>query len=152
MEEIIRTAIAKLNYENVRPNQEAVIKGYLSGQDILFCSPTGSGKSLTFEVAPFAFQCLQNVNNASVIVVSPLVALMQYQAEGLQKKGVEAVYLQDLLKSNVTVEDLENGKCDIIFASPESLLGEHRALMTKMSKNRVLKAIFIDEAHCIKKL
>ena len=77
---------------------------------------------------------------------------MQYQAEGLQKKGVKAVYLQDLLKSNVTVEDLENGKCDIIFASPESLLGEHRALMTKMSKNRVLKAIFIDEAHCIKKL
>ena len=104
------------------------------------------GKVLTFEVAPFAVQCLQNVSNASVIVVSPLVALMQYQAEGLQKKGVKAVYLQ-----NVTVEDLENGKCDI-FASPESLLGEHRALMTKMSKNRVLKAIFIDEAHCIKKL
>lgn len=152
MEEITRNAIEKLNYENVRPNQEAVIKGYLSGQDVLFCSPTGSGKSLTFEVAPFAFKFLQDVNDVSVIVVSPLVALMQYQAEGLQKKGVKAVYLQDLSKSNLTEEDLDNGKCDIIFASPESLLGEHRSLMTKMSKNRVLKAIFIDEAHCIKKL
>ena len=37
MGEIIRNATAKLNYSNVRPDQEAVIKGYLSGQDILFC-------------------------------------------------------------------------------------------------------------------
>ena len=152
MEEVIKKAIEKLNYESIRPNQEAVVKGYLSGQDVLFCSPTGSGKSLTFEIAPFAFKFLQDVNNVTVIVVSPLVALMQYQAQGLQKKGVTAVYLQDLCKANMTIEDLENGKCDIILASPESLLGEYRSLLIKMSKNRVLKAIFVDEAHCIKKL
>lgn len=94
---------------------------------------------------------MQNVNDLSVNVVSTLLALMQYQAEGLQRKGVKAVYLQDLSKSNMTKEALEKGKCDIIFASPESLLGEHRSLLIKMSKNRILKAIFIDEAHCIKK-
>ena len=149
---MIKKAIEKLNYESIRPNQEAVVKGYLSGQDVLFCSPTGSGKSLIFEIAPFAFKFLQDVNNVTVVVVSPLVALMQYQEEGLQKKGVTAVYLQDLCKTNMTIEDLENGKCDIILASPESLLGEYRSLLIKMSKNRVLKAIFVDEAHCIKKL
>ena len=152
MEEMIKKAIEKLNYESIRPNQEAVVNGYLSGKDVLFCSPTGSGKSLTFEIAPFPFKFLQDVNNVTVIFVSPLVIFMQYQAEGLQKKGVKAVYLQDLCKANMTREDLENGKCDIILASPESLLGEYRSLLIKMSKNKVLKAIFVDEAHCIKKL
>ena len=97
---------------------------------------------------------MQGVNDATVIVVSPLVALMQYQAEGLRKKGVRAVYLQDLgtAGENVTVEDLENGKCELILASPESLLGDYRSLLIRLSKKNVLKAIFIDEAHYIKKL
>ena len=47
---------------------------------------------------------LQDVNNVTVIVVSPLVALMQYQIEGLQKKGVTAIYLQDLCKANMTID------------------------------------------------
>ena len=67
------------------------------------------------------------MNDLSVNAVSQLVALMQYQADGLQK-GIKAVYLQVLLKSNVTKEDLENGKYDIIFFSLESLLGEHHDL------------------------
>ena len=87
-----------------------------------------------------------------LLLFHPWWALMQYQAEGLQKKGVTAVYLQDLCKAKMPREVLENGKCDIILASPESLLGEYRSLLIKMSKNRVLKAIFVDEAHCIKKL
>ena len=152
MDEVIKYAIGKLKYDRIRPNQEAVVKGYLEGRDVLFCSPTGSGKSLTFEVAPSAFKFLHNISDASVIVVSPLVALMQYQAEGLQKRGMKAVYLQDLKTANVTTDDLEKGKCDVILASPESLLGEYRSLLTKLSNNKVLKAIFIDEAHCIKKL
>ena len=61
------------------------------------------------------------MNDVSVINASPLVTLMQFQAEGIYKKGVKAVYLQDLSKSNLTKEDLDNGKCDIIFASPESI-------------------------------
>ena len=155
MDQAKTKAKEKLNYCSIRPNQEAVVKGYLEGRDVLFCSPTGSGKSLTFEIAPYAFKYLHGVTDATVIVVSPLVALMQYQAEGLQKKGVKAIYLQDLhstANGNVTKEDLENGKCEIILASPESLLGEHRSLLIKLGKNRRLKAVFIDEAYCIKKL
>ena len=42
----------------LKPNQEEILKQALNGRDILFCSPTGSGKSLIFEVAPFAFHFL----------------------------------------------------------------------------------------------
>ena len=57
----------------------------------------GSGKSLTFEIAPFVFKFLSqnDMELSTVIVVSPLVALMQYQAAQLTKNGVRAVYLQD---------------------------------------------------------
>lgn len=65
-----------MQLDRIRPNQEAVVKGYLEGRDVLFCSPIGSGKSLTFEVAPSAFKFLNNVNDATVIVVSSLVALI----------------------------------------------------------------------------
>ena len=44
----------KLNFENIRENQRKVVEAYLSGRDVLMISPTGSGKSLTFHIAPFA--------------------------------------------------------------------------------------------------
>ena len=138
-------------------NQRKVIESYFDGKDVLFCSPTGSGKSLTFEVAPFVFKHLNTDQSApvSVIVVSPLVALMQFQAEFFRKKSINAVYLGDLEsqeQSSKLLDDISNGLFDIIFASPESLLGHYRSTVTELSKNKALKAIFVDEAHCIKKL
>ena len=134
-----------------------MIESYFEGKDVLFCSPTGSGKSLTFEVAPFVFKHLNTDQSApaSVIVVSPLVALMQFQAEIFRKKSINAVYLGDLEsqeQSSKLLDDISNGLFDIIFASPESLLGHYRSTVTELSKNKALKAIFVDEAHCIKKL
>lgn len=47
MEDAILYGLAKLNYSELRPNQRKVIEGYVGGKDVFFCSPTGSGKSLT---------------------------------------------------------------------------------------------------------
>ena len=159
MEEAIDKALRVLGYKEIRPNQKLVVTLYLSGKDVLFCSPTGSGKSLTFEIAPFVFKFLSqnDMELSTVIVVSPLVALMQYQAAQLTKKGVRAVYLQDAIPETsnspqITMEDISSGKCDVVFASPESLLGEFRSLLVNLSNKKALKAIFVDEAHCIKKL
>ena len=159
MDAAIQKSLQILGYPEIRPNQKLVTESYLSGKDVLFCSPTGSGKSLTFEIAPFAFKFLKHAETepSTVIVVSPLVALMQYQAAQLTKKGMKAVYIQDLQSksgesSQLSMEDVTSGKCDIIFASPESLLGEHRAMLISLSNKKALKALFIDEAHCIKKL
>ena len=159
MDVAIQNSLQTLGYTDIRPNQKLVVEAYLNGKDVLFCSPTGSGKSLTFEIAPFVFKNLKDAQDepSTVIVVSPLVALMQYQASQLTKKGVKAVYIQDVManteeNSQIRMEDVSNGKCDIIFASPESLLGEHRSMLINLSNKKALKALFIDEAHCIKKL
>ena len=88
-----------LGYKEIRPNQKLVVTLYLSGKDVLFCSPMGSRRRLTFEIAPFVFKFLSqnDMELSTVIVVSPLVALMQYQAAQLTKKGVNAVYLQNVI-------------------------------------------------------
>ena len=51
--EAISFGLNKLNFENIRENQRKVVEAYLSGRDVLI-SPTGSGKSLTLHIAPFA--------------------------------------------------------------------------------------------------
>ena len=53
MDECIQFGLTKLNYLNIRHNQKEVVLQYIQGNDVLFCSPTGSGKSLTFEIAPY---------------------------------------------------------------------------------------------------
>ena len=52
--EAINFSLNKLNFEDIIENQSKVVEAYLSGRDVLMTSPTGSGKSLTFHIAPFA--------------------------------------------------------------------------------------------------
>ena len=156
----IEYGLQRNGYTKLRPNQETILKQVLSGKDVLFCSPTGSGKSLIFEVAPFAFHLISGMKSCC-IVVSPLAALMKSKAQELRLKGTVAVYIREM-KTNPTDEDaplktdivagIQSGKFEIIFASPETLLESHRDVMLQISKSGFLKAIFIDEAHCIKKL
>ena len=78
MDECIQYGLTKLNYSNIRHNQKEVVLQYTQGSDVLFCSPTGSGKSLTFEIAPYVLSFLRRTELlqelcVSVIVVSPLV-------------------------------------------------------------------------------
>ena len=54
LREAINFGIKKLNFEDIRENQRKVVEAYLSGRDVFMISPTGSGKSLTFHIAPFA--------------------------------------------------------------------------------------------------
>ena len=59
-----------------------VIEQYMKGKDVLFCSPTGSGKSLVFEMGPFLFQYLGKKRKCTCIVILPLAALMESQVSG----------------------------------------------------------------------
>ncbi|XP_053388928.1 ATP-dependent DNA helicase RecQ-like [Mercenaria mercenaria] len=146
-------ALQKNGYSELRENQRVVIEQYVNGDDALLCSPTGSGKSLIFEMAPFMFQYMENKDKeCTCLVVSPLTALMNAQVEKLIKKNIKAVYFKDNeQKGRHVYYDIENGKYELIFASPETILLHSRALVTSLSKKRFLKVIFIDEAHCIKK-
>jgi len=56
VEDALDFGLRKLEYSQLREGQRKVVEAYLSGRDVVFCSPTGSGKSLCFEIAPFVFK------------------------------------------------------------------------------------------------
>ena len=138
-DEAIKKRLEYTGYETIRPNQEKVVRNYLEGKDVLFCSPTGSGKILTFELASFFFKCTDQSAPASMIVVSPLAALTQFQVETFRKKNINAVYLGDLesqYQSATLLDDISKGLFDVMFASPEPLLGHYRSPVTGLKQDK----------------
>src|SRR4051812_18104574 len=71
-------------FRRFRPGQEAVVRSALAGRDTLVLMPTGSGKSLCFQLPGLEM-------DGSTLVVSPLIALMKDQTEALERKGFSAV-------------------------------------------------------------
>ena len=151
MESVLKEALEKLGYKELRPNQRQVIEHYIAGKDVLFCSPTGSGKSLTFEAAPSIYKGLSaDQSPCVVIVVSPLTSLMKTQVRNLQAKGMKAVYLRDMHVTSPVQDDTLNQvdhdlkklsinedpdkTMEIIFSSPESLLGNYRDLVLRLAR------------------
>ena len=80
--------------------QKRVINTYASGKDCFCVAPTGSGKSLTFVLAPFIFDYKLETQNSIALIVQPLVALMKEQVKKLDDISVPAIYLGD--KDDVT--------------------------------------------------
>ena len=107
---------------------------------------------MSFEIAPFAYENLLGKNNScTCIVVSPLTALMRIRA--LYLRGCDAVANADLDENHsLSLRGVKNGDYQLLFASPETLLQNQRDLVLQIAKKGFLKTIFIDEAHCIKKL
>ena len=79
--------VDKLNFENIRENQRKVVEAYLSGRDVLMISPTGSGKSLIFHMAPFAIDFFKHGERDDIqtvcLEIFPLVSLMNDQVSSL---------------------------------------------------------------------
>ncbi len=129
-------------YPSFRENQQEVIDTLLAGQNAFVLMPTGSGKSICYQIPSIML-------NGVGLVVSPLIALMQDQVEALRQNGVRAAFLN----SSLSLEELEqvelwvlNGQCDILYVAPERLFTER--FQKKLGKIPV--ALFaIDEAHCV---
>lgn len=129
-------------HESFRGRQEEVIDHVLAGMDALLLMPTGSGKSLCYQIPAILRPGLG-------IVVSPLIALMQDQVAALRTKGVRAAFLNSML-TNADAWDVKRqmmgGELDLLYVSPE------RALMPGFlnALDQVPLALFaIDEAHCV---
>ena len=129
-------------YDEFRPGQEAVITNALAGHDSLVVMPTGGGKSLCYQLPALALGGL-------TLVVSPLIALMKDQVDGLRANGIAAEFLNSSL-GNATAADVERraqaGRVSLLYVAPErvSMPGFQRLLGTLD-----LRLIAIDEAHCI---
>ena len=129
-------------FEGLRPGQEAVIEALLGGRNVLTVMPTGSGKSLCFQVPALVMDGL-------TVVVSPLVALMRDQVAALRLAGVAA----DGIHSGNGREDnaaawrrAAAGETRLLYLAPERLMTER--VLSSLAR-LPLRLFAVDEAHCI---
>ncbi len=127
-------------FEKFRPNQEEIINCILSGQDTLAIMPTGGGKSICFQLPALLFQGI-------TIVISPLIALMKDQVDGLKANGIEACYInssQTEDERQFYIERLKSNAIKLVYIAPESL-----SFLDNLFNSLTISLIAIDEAHCI---
>jgi ATP-dependent DNA helicase RecQ len=129
-------------YSSFRPKQESIIRSLLGEHDTCAVMPTGGGKSLCYQLPAV-------VSGKTVVVVSPLIALMQDQAAQLAQMGIPAAALNTSLDSSERRRVMEracHGEYRLLYLSPEKLAMEN----TFEWLARVPVGIFaVDEAHCI---
>ena len=129
-------------FSELRPLQKEAIDAALDGRDALVVLPTGGGKSLCYQLPPLVLGRL-------TVVVSPLIALMQDQVDGLRLNGVPAAATHSNLDADGRRElrELsESGALRLLFVAPERLF---RGDFLEWLGRQDVAAIAIDEAHCI---
>ena len=129
-------------FDSFRPLQEEIIRDALAGRDVFALLPTGGGKSLCYQLPALACDGL-------TVAVSPLIALMKDQVDGLQASGVPATFLNSTLDTGEARDrfrGLYRGEFRLLYVAPERLMlsGTLDAL-----KQWHVNLIAIDEAHCI---
>jgi ATP-dependent DNA helicase RecQ len=130
-------------YDAFRPLQENIVKSLLGGRDTCVVMPTGGGKSLCYQLPAAILQ------EKTVIVVSPLIALMQDQVAQLTQMGIPSALLNSSLTPDVqswVQHKAIEGAYRLLYLSPERLAREDTIGWLR----RVPVSFFaIDEAHCI---
>ncbi|NQT64317.1 MAG: DNA helicase RecQ [Candidatus Marinimicrobia bacterium] len=129
-------------YDDFRPLQKEVIENVLKKKDTLCIMPTGSGKSLCYQIPALLFDGL-------TIVVSPLISLMEDQVKQLEALGVEALMLNSSLSTNEyqnNIQLIRQSKVRLLYLAPETLLMERTLALLESQK---VASFIIDEAHCI---
>jgi ATP-dependent DNA helicase RecQ len=129
-------------FETFREGQEQVIYKILEGRSALAIFPTGSGKSLCYQLSALHLDGL-------TLVVSPLIALMKNQIDFLAERNIPAARLDssvELTEIRRTDADLRAGKLKLLYVAPERLSNER--FIQKLSGLKIALLV-IDEAHCI---
>ena len=141
MDELLLLLKKFFGYTSFRPLQADIIRRIVDGKDSLVLMPTGGGKSICFQLPAIYLQ-------GTALVVSPLIALMKDQVEGLIANGIPAAALNSLMpeaeQQRVKLM-AERGKLKLLYISPERLMAEINWFLPRLD----LSLIAIDEAHCV---
>ncbi len=129
-------------YSAFRAHQEEAINHLVAGRDAFVLMPTGSGKSLCYQVPAL-------IRPGVCVVISPLIALMQDQVDAVRELGIRAGFLNstlDVREARSIEQRAMNGGFDLLYVAPERLLTE--SFMELLGRIRIC-LFAIDEAHCV---
>lgn len=132
----------QFGFKAFRPGQFQAVQSAMQGRDVLAVMPTGSGKSLCFQLPALELP-------GTTVVVSPLIALMKDQADALRQKGIRATVVNSTLTAAGRAEAervIAAGDTEFVYTTPEQLARpEFRAVL----KKQLIDLFVVDEAHCV---
>ncbi|MFN7022451.1 MAG: RecQ family ATP-dependent DNA helicase [Phycisphaerales bacterium] len=143
----VREALQRYwGFDTLRPMQAAAISAAVAGRDSLVVLPTGGGKSLCYQLPPL-------LTGAFTVVVSPLIALMKDQADGLRLANYPAAAIHSGV-GPAEVDEIRgqvlDGSLRLLLVAPERVLSrDFLSLLRRADNGRGVGAFAIDEAHCI---
>ena len=138
----------RFGHEALRPLQAQIVERVMAGGDALVVMPTGSGKSLCYQLPALALP-----GPGITLVFSPLIALMEDQVSALRKKGIRAQYVNSTLSRKERERryvQIGDGEFDIVYATPERMKKPPFVEALERVPGGV-KLLAVDEAHCITK-
>jgi len=139
-EKLLPTLKKYFGYDSFRDQQQEIVESILSGNDNLVIMPTGGGKSICFQLPALLFEGL-------TLVISPLIALMKDQVDGLNANGIAADYYnssQESHEQEAIFDKIFQKKIKLLYVAPESLF-----LLQNILNEEHISCVAIDEAHCI---
>lgn len=129
-------------YNTFRKGQKEVIESILEGKDTVAVMPTGSGKSLCYQIPALVFEGV-------TVVISPLISLMKDQVDALKEMGIPASYINSSISSQELKDRLAktaSGEYKLLYIAPERL-NSFRFL--KLLEQLEISMIAVDEGHCV---
>ena len=129
-------------YDSFREGQRETINAILAGRDVLGVMPTGSGKSICYQVPALTLP-------GCALVVSPLISLMKDQVAALKQAGVAAAFLNSSLSErqmDAALANLAAGRYKLAYVAPERLLTSR---FLSLCRSLSISMVAVDEAHCI---
>src|SRR5262252_3156156 len=132
----------RFGFEGFRPAQKQVIDKVIAGENVLAVMPTGSGKSLCYQLPALALPGL-------TLVVSPLIALMKDQVDQLSRLGLPATVINSTVSREQQRSRLEQaiaGRTKLLYVAPERFQNDE--FRTGLARSKV-SLVAVDEAHCI---
>lgn len=141
------TELLKLHFgfDSFKGNQEAIVRSVLDGKDTFVLMPTGSGKSLCYQLPSLLME-------GTAIVISPLIALMKNQVDAMRNfsevEGVAHFINSSLNKAAIDAvkTDVLSGRTKLLYVAPESLTKEENV---EFLRNVKISFYAVDEAQCI---
>jgi ATP-dependent DNA helicase RecQ len=139
---ILETLHRYFGFSGFRPLQQKVVEALLAGRDAFVLMPTGGGKSLCYQLPALLAE-------GTTVVVSPLIALMKDQVDGLVEAGIPAAFINSTLSPteiDARKWALLKGEIKLLYVAPERLLmGDFLELLSRID----ITLFAVDEAHCI---